>query len=127
MTKREMMRQRLSAMMTRGPVPRGCPGCGPKRPPGLLRKMANYALALVRHARDRFRRASDATQFKRLSACLSCDRCVRGRCVERKCGCPVMKKVRWKSETCPLGKWAAGPLTNTVTVGGVAATIHNPL
>lgn len=70
-----------------------------------------FLRALLRHARDWFRRVSKAQYLYRLAVCGACPHYVAsypgGRCV--KCGCglagKVMAKASWKSEKCPIGKW----------------------
>ena len=59
--------------------------------------------------------ASDAIFQSRLDVCKGCDRSKAeafeggGQCLA--CGCPVQKKLRIKTEACPLGKW--GPDVST--------------
>lgn len=81
----------------------------PPMEPGLIAKAFNFGQAAVRHVRDGLHRVDDATYNKRLEICRSCASCdlVRMVCRERDCGCQLHVKARWRSESCPRGKWLA--------------------
>lgn len=58
--------------------------------------------------------SSDALFGSRLEICKGCDQYKaeafegKGQCLA--CGCPVQKKLRIKTEACPLEKWGAEPM-----------------
>lgn len=87
--------------ITKGVVP---PAPKPPPLPPLRRRLATFAVALIRHALDLFRRPDLATLAARRAACLACDRLRDdGRCGY--CGCHAAAKSAWRSEACPLGRW----------------------
>lgn len=65
--------------------------------------------ALLKHARDWFRKCSRKEIRQRLEICRSCDQFTGSACAH--CGCSVnlekrfLNKLAWRSESCPLGKW----------------------
>lgn len=75
------------------------------RTPTLLQKAASFAKAVVRHVADGATQASDEMVQQRMAVCHGCDRfdVQRVRCLE--CGCGLTLKSRWRTSTCPLGKW----------------------
>ena len=75
--------------------------------PGLLRKAANFSVAVARHVADGGRKVSDEVGLARLIVCADCPAFDPKKiaCRERKCGCRLKTKVRWRSEKCPLNKW----------------------
>lgn len=75
--------------------------------PGLLRKAANFSVAVARHVADGGRKVSDEVGLARLIVCADCPAFDPNKiaCRERKCGCRLKTKARWRSEKCPLDKW----------------------
>ena len=75
--------------------------------PGLLRKAANFGKAVVKHVADGGKHVSDEVYLARLSVCANCPSLdpERMRCLEKSCGCRLKVKARWRSESCPVGKW----------------------
>lgn len=77
--------------------------------PGILRRALNFARAIGRHARDRFRKCSRAQIAGRLAICQACEHFTGSACAQ--CGCPAgssqgfLNKLAWKSEACPIGRW----------------------
>lgn len=89
----------------------GCRGCGggPRRQPSLIKRAADFAAATARHLADDLAPAPpDALQFRE-NACQGCPLRDGGTCSE--CGCSLYPtflnqgKLRWRSETCPAGRW----------------------
>lgn len=70
-----------------------------EKPPGLLRKAANLAGAAVAHAASGLKHVGEEAYAKRLEACATCPHLTDKRC--SLCGCPVEKKAKWESSTCP--------------------------
>lgn len=73
-------------------------------------KWLKFLIALLRHAQNWFQRVSRQEYKRRLALCRSCPHyvnVVRERC--GKCGCRlsglVLAKAKWKSESCPVGRW----------------------
>jgi hypothetical protein len=80
--------------------------------PGPARKAVNFAFAAVGHALSLLREANSETRAARLAACLAPCEMWDGdernpTCRHPACGCPLLEKTKWASETCPLGKWPA--------------------
>lgn len=75
--------------------------------PGLIRKAANFSVAVVRHAADGGRNVTDEVRLARLIVCADCPAFDPNKiaCRERKCGCRLKTKASWRSEKCPLDKW----------------------
>jgi hypothetical protein len=77
--------------------------------PGLARRAVHFAGAFLRHVRDRRRQVDHQSYQARLAVCRTCPSCDLARmvCREKSCGCRLRVKARWRSESCPLGKWPA--------------------
>lgn len=77
--------------------------------PNVVRQAISFGKALVGHALNGFKEVPTEQAEERLKVCQGCDRYVENegapRCSE--CGCFLKEKVKWASEKCPLGKWAA--------------------
>lgn len=80
------------------------------RAPSLATKALNFVVAVARHAGSGFAKVSNETYEGRLAACLNCPWLSKRGMACEKCGCPVEKKARWASESCPEGRW---PLKTT--------------
>ncbi len=80
----------------------------PEAAPPLVNKIINYGQALINHILTGAHIVKDEIQKERLNQCETCelyfDKEARV-CNHKKCGCPVDKKVRWSSESCPIGRW----------------------
>jgi hypothetical protein len=68
---------------------------------------ARFAEALCRHVAGGMEAVSEAEYRQRLAVCEACAFFRDGHCL--KCGCrlagDVVAKARWRSETCPVGRW----------------------
>jgi len=75
------------------------------------KSLIHFAQALVKHARDWFRKCSRREIQNRLEICHTCDQFTGTACAQ--CGCRVnlekrfRNKLAWRSEQCPLEKWPA--------------------
>lgn len=96
-----------------------------QRVPALSRRVLTFLWGLLRWAGDLFRSATDEVYRQRLQMCRACpDNKFDGtHCTE--CGCPIRKKARRRSESCPLGHWPDSHLYDgvTVTAGPNGSTI----
>lgn len=101
-------------MLVRGP---GVPAPEPPPPkaepepieaPGLLRKAANLATAVMRHVAAGMPTVTPEEAARRLEICGSCEffDAAKGTC--KRCGCHLSTKASWSLEACPVGKW--GPI-----------------
>ena len=87
------------------------PKTSPPAPAGVFGRIRHFFQALVKHARDWFRKCSRKEIAHRLSICQTCEKFTGTACSQ--CGCRVnlekrfLNKLAWRSETCPLGKWPA--------------------
>jgi hypothetical protein len=80
----------------------------PDHSPSLLTMAGNFAGAVVAHALDGGRQASEAVQAERKAMCFACDLHdhVRDSCSS--CGCSAMNLKRsWASSRCPASHWSA--------------------
>lgn len=71
---------------------------------GILRKIANFATAVVQHVAAGMPEASPEVKVARLAICQGCDEFNAGSC--RLCGCGLEVKAGWADQECPIGKWA---------------------
>jgi hypothetical protein len=78
-------------------------------PPGLIKSIFNYGIALVRHTLNGSPQTPEPIQIARLDICKACTNYISedGKCSE--CGCYVEEKVKWADSECPLKspKWKA--------------------
>ena len=69
---------------------------------------ARFAEALARHVAGGMEAVGEAEYRQRLAVCEACVFFQDGQCL--KCGCrlagDVVAKARWRSEACPIGRWA---------------------
>lgn len=79
------------------------------RAPNLIQKATNFAAAVAKHALDLGTKVSEEILKQRLDICSSCERLSEDKSTCNECGCPVETKASWRSEDCPLKKWAAPP------------------
>tara|TARA_Y100001968_G_C18967866_1_gene530839 strand:+ start:365 stop:628 length:264 start_codon:yes stop_codon:yes gene_type:complete len=77
-----------------------------KNKPGAVKRAANFAKAISKHAKDNFKDVSVDDYTKRLEICNGCDFQNKGICNHEDCGCILARKAWWRSENCPIGKWA---------------------
>jgi hypothetical protein len=73
--------------------------------PGLLRKAANLAGAVVEHVRAGLPTADAETAAARLATCRGCDKFDAARMACNLCGCQMAVKVTWLEQKCPIEKW----------------------
>lgn len=71
-----------------------------------MRRLAQFARALVRHLRAGAPAAPADLQARRLETCAGCERMSPAGVCEA-CGCVVRRKARWADQSCPLGRWPA--------------------
>jgi hypothetical protein len=82
-------------------------GKGEFKPPSFAKKVVNFSKALVGHALNGLQTTSNAERAERAAICALCEKNIDKTCVE--CGCPIEKKISFKSEECPLNKWPEEP------------------
>lgn len=75
------------------------------KPPGIVTKAKNFALALANHVATGAKDASPEVYEIRLDTCTVCPTRVEDAC--GRCGCPIADKAKWAEQECPLGKWLA--------------------
>jgi hypothetical protein len=68
-------------------------------------RVKNFAKAVVKHAKDGFKKVDVDTYAARLRECASCELQKNGICTHEDCGCILTRKAWWASESCPLKKW----------------------
>jgi hypothetical protein len=77
------------------------------REPGIGRKVINLSRAAINHIADQLHCVGNELFELRLGICRTCEYCDTStlRCRHFHCGCKLMRKARWRSSECPLGKW----------------------
>lgn len=81
-------------------------------PPATWRQVLNFGRAVIKHAADGGAPTSEPEFNRRIELCLVCPKRYADLCGE--CGCPIMEKASWRSEGCPIGKWAEHEETGDV-------------
>lgn len=71
----------------------------------LMARVGNFTVATVRHALDMFANVDDKTFGDRMAVCALCEHKAEKSWTCNHCGCNLEVKAKWRSETCPLGKW----------------------
>ena len=73
-----------------------------------IKALATFAVAIIRHTLDRWRKLDGIEYHMRVDECMRCEHLDD---TEKPwehcniCGCPVREKASWKSESCPRNKW----------------------
>lgn len=81
--------------------------------PGFFQMAANFAGAVMQHAREGFRHAPPEVQEQRLAICRAntCGFYGEGdRCLHSGCGCFLTTKIDWADQSCPLDPPLWGPV-----------------
>jgi len=73
--------------------------------PGAVRKVFNFAKALVSHVAAGMPTASKEEQQRRISLCLVCPHYLPKNRACGLCGCFVNMKTQWADQTCPDNRW----------------------
>lgn len=83
-----------------------------QKPPNIFRKALNFGRAIIKHRADGEAPTTEGEFNRRIELCLVCPKKYADICGE--CGCPLLEKASWRSESCPIGKWAAHEETGSV-------------
>jgi ribosomal protein L32 len=75
--------------------------------PTILTKGANLSRSLFHHAKDGFKNVESDLQKRRLEICQKCEYYKEDNISCKKCGCYLLIKTSWASESCPVGKWGS--------------------
>ncbi len=73
--------------------------------PSIIRKIYNYIIALVKRSASGYENTSQRVYWKRISICNYCEHLDKQHMECTVCGCPVLTKTKWASESCPINKW----------------------
>ena len=73
--------------------------------PGAMKRAANLATAIAKHAKDGFVDVSLDEYIERINTCNKCPLQKNGICEHENCGCILSRKAWWRSENCPINKW----------------------
>lgn len=68
-------------------------------------KAKNFSKSLFNHARNGFVNVENKVQKKRIEICEKCESYDRDSISCQACGCHLLMKTSWASESCPEGKW----------------------
>lgn len=85
-------------------------------PPSVADRVVGFSKSLVKHAKNGFSNVEDDLQRDRLRICKSCPFFNEENISCKKCGCYLLVKTAWASESCPEGKW--GPIKSSKSLGG---------
>lgn len=73
--------------------------------PPISTQIVNFSKAVVKHARNKFKKVDELIYRQRLEICNGCEFHSNGRCTHKACGCYLATKAWWASENCPIAKW----------------------
>lgn len=79
----------------------------PQEEPPMKEKIVSFSKSLVAHAGNLFRSVDNPLQKKRLQICSNCEFFNAEKITCNKCGCLLIVKTSWASESCPEGKWSS--------------------
>ena len=71
--------------------------------PSLFDKVLSFSSSCIKHVATGFKRASEFEIAERMNICNLCDYNQKNKCLL--CGCPIVKKTSWLSQSCPDKKW----------------------
>ena len=72
--------------------------------PSFIQQAKNLMKSTAEHLRDGKREVSNEQHIERLNICESCEFMRQDRrCA--KCGCFLDTKTKWRTSSCPIGKW----------------------
>lgn len=76
--------------------------------PSLPKKAWNFTKAIAAHVATGAKLVSAQIYEQRLNICNECPSGLRkvDVCYAKKCGCNLLRKARWKSQSCPKGHWS---------------------
>jgi hypothetical protein len=74
-----------------------------RKKPSFAEKAANLVKSTAKHVADGMKEVDDDELQKRLGICNECEFREGEECTV--CGCPLIRKALWNSETCPKDKW----------------------
>jgi len=73
--------------------------------PSTLKKIKNFSKAIKKYVKKGGGGVSEEVYKKRLKECSKCIFRREDTCLHKRCGCKLSKKVKWKTESCPIGRW----------------------
>jgi len=79
----------------------------PQKEPPTRDKIVSFSISLLKHAKNLFENVPDPIQKNRLQICQECPFFNPENLKCNKCGCFLMSKTSWASESCPEGKWSS--------------------
>lgn len=77
------------------------------KPPGIWTMAKSFGKDLAKYIKEGAPNVSQEDYIARLSDCNSCEHIIRDKMRCGKCGCLIEHKAKWKTTTCPIGKWKA--------------------
>jgi len=78
------------------------------RPPTFVQKAYHLAKSSARHVRNDMKELDKDQLQVRLDICNKCEEWRNGNiCTHPECGCNLLRKALWASESCPIGNWPA--------------------
>lgn len=73
--------------------------------PSTMQMAKNFVKSAAKHAQSGFAQVDSDMQKQRLQICNDCEFIVQNKSRCGKCGCFLETKTKWKTSSCPIGKW----------------------
>ena len=73
--------------------------------PSFATMATNFAKDVVTYVKQGAPNVSEKNYQKRLDTCKACEHLIRSAMRCGKCGCLLEHKAKWKTTSCPIGKW----------------------
>lgn len=73
--------------------------------PSTMQMAKNFLQSAAKHIQSGMTNVGEDMQKERLAICAECPHAVENGSRCGKCGCFLQTKTKWKSSTCPIGKW----------------------
>lgn len=73
--------------------------------PSTMTMAQNFVKSAAKHAQSGFAHVNEDVQKQRLDICNDCEFIVENKSRCGKCGCFLQAKTKWKTSSCPIGKW----------------------
>tara|TARA_R100000030_G_scaffold4717_1_gene3264 strand:+ start:1366 stop:1671 length:306 start_codon:yes stop_codon:yes gene_type:complete len=80
--------------------------------PGIWAMAKSFSKDLAKYVAEGAPNVSETDYRQRLADCNACVHLVKDKMRCGKCGCLIQHKAKWKTTTCPIGKWKTQVLDN---------------
>ena len=80
--------------------------------PSIFSMAKSFTAELAKYVKEGAPNVSSENYIERLKICNACPFLIKEKMRCGKCGCLVEHKAKWKTTTCPEGKWKAQDLSD---------------